>query len=210
MTKSVKLRLAISASVSLMLLMSAVATVLAGWVNLTHGHACGPTQGNFTWSQSYNTNDVTWYQYAKWSGSQYNCIQGAGDWYQLEAEAYNPAGGGTSCDKLHTYSTSYTLPLRSSPSVANGCGSTTYKEETKFPIKSSSIGNNVEYWTLTRNYKYNAVNGQVHEVNWSFSNLATDWWAGKVRYRMESGAPYFGYFPTCASPSGILSGYPGC
>jgi hypothetical protein len=147
MVKSVKLRLAIGTSVSLMLLMSAVATVLAGWVNLTHGHACGPTQGNFTWSQTNNTNDVTWYQYAKWSGSQYTCIQGAGDWYQLEAEAYNPAGGGTSCDKLHTYSTSYTLPLRSSPSVANGCGSTTYKEETKFPIKSSSIGNNVEYWT---------------------------------------------------------------
>lgn len=47
-------------------------------------------------------------------------------------------------------------------------------------------------------------------VNWSFANLTTDWWAAKIHYHMESGAPYYGYFPTCSSPNSILSGYPGC
>lgn len=208
MFKLAKHRYMGSVFVGIVLLMVVTGTAVAGWINLSHGHSCGPTQGNFIWAQSNSTNYVAWYQYAKWTGSQYSCMNSAWDWYHLESEAYNP-GSGSSCDKLHTYFTSYTLPSRSTPIIDNGCGSATYKEETKFYIKSSGIGNAVEYWTYTQSYKYNAIAGN-HEVNWSFSNLLNDWWAAKIGYQIALHSPYATYTPYCSSPSGILTGYSGC
>lgn len=126
MFKTTALRYWVSIAASLLLLFAATGTAYAAWINLSHGQSCGPTQGGFEWSQSSGTNDVAWYQNSRWSGSQCTCISSAWDWYHLEAEAYNP-GGGTSCDKLYTYFTSYSLPASGSPTVGNGCGSSTYK-----------------------------------------------------------------------------------
>ena len=203
MYKSTMFRFLMTAMIISSILLAIPKTALAAWVNLSSGHACAPTQGHFVWSQSNSTNDVAWYQYEKWTGSQYTCIHGTGvNWYHVESEAYNP-GAGTSCDKLHTYSTSYTLPASGSPAIANGCGSSTYKEETKFYIQNSGIVSGTQYWTRTNDYKYNAAAGN-YEVNWSFSNVTTDWWMAKIGYKITLGAPYATYTPYCSNPTSIL------
>ncbi|MGH9878430.1 MAG: hypothetical protein ACRD5H_12405, partial [Nitrososphaerales archaeon] len=96
---------------------------------------------------------------------------------------------------------------RSSPTIANGCGSSSYKEEIKFLINSSGIANGTSYWTFVRFNKVSPYTPGAHEVNWSFANLVSDWWLAKIGYNISSGG---GYPPYCSSPSGILTGYGSC
>lgn len=190
----------------LLLLVITFGTVLAAWINLTPGHSCAPTQGHFLWTHSPNSQNILWYQYEKWTGSQYTCIHNViANWYHLETEAYNP-GAQTSCDKLHNFYFNTNLLTYQPTEKGNGCGSSAYLEETKFFIDKNFIVSGTNYWTLT---EYNKVNSSLgtYEVNWSFSNLASDWWMAKIKYNILSNSDYA---PICSSPSNILTYYTGC
>lgn len=133
-------------------------------------------------------------------------------WYRgsdptLEVEGYNP-GQMIDCDKLSIDSvTIYNLPYTHYEIKNGDCpgNSPTFKEQVDIHIKGSDEDFHSGVW-YDHWVKYQKVGTGNGEVNFSYevaSGCPNDCWLGKIQYDHS-------YNATCASPSGILSGLPGC
>lgn len=148
-----------------------------------------PTFGNHWW-YNYSWGTLEWYADDYWSTNQADSMR---YWhshfpfneYRIEQEAYDP-GGNASCDRLHVRSYTWMdLPVVGA-TLANGCGSNSYKEELKIELNENAVAANT--W-LRHLVTYDEINRaqcstlyNEGQVNYSFSHnhAASDSWLGKI------------------------------
>lgn len=148
-----------------------------------------PDFGNHWWN-NYSSGTLEWYVDDYWSPSRADSMK---YWhshfpfneYRIEQEAYDP-GGNASCDRLNVRSYTWMdLPVVSA-SIANGCGSSNYKEELKIELNENAVTANT--W-LRHLVTYDEINRAQcstayaeGQVNYSFSHNHTvsDSWLGKI------------------------------
>lgn len=164
-----------------------------------------PDQGQWWWT---NGSLITWETTSWWDKNSAAAIR-AQYWQggdpTIEVEGYDP-GKQTGCDKLNVSSvTIYNLPVASYQIINGDCpnNNTNFKEQVDIHIKADSNFKPrvwYDHWV-----KYQKVGSGASEANFSYevSCCCNDCWLGKVMYDSNKNA-------TCASPSGVLDGKPGC
>ncbi len=164
-----------------------------------------PTWGNHWWyNNSPSSSKLTWYADDLWTASAVSDMQwwktNFGRDFRIEQEAYNP-GSSSNCDRLNAYSySSLGLPV-SSWTNANGCGSSSWKEELKIELNEGSMSSGVWYrHKVAYNKSWTGCSGSSGEVNYSFSHDQTwsDSWLGKINYNSC-------FDKTGSDPSGMVN-----
>lgn len=174
------------------ILIGLASTVSIGfaWANYHGNWDTQPLQGNHWW---YNNNptlsQLKWDADDLWTAAAITNMQwwrtNFGREFRIEQEAYNPANGGSLCDRFHATSfTSLGLPVQAWNNM-NGCGLSTWREELRIEINENALVGSTWYrHRVTYNKAWAGCSSSGGEVNYSFSHNQApgDSWLGKINY----------------------------